>query len=157
MIKKICFPILILFMLAGCQGEKTVFEEYRKFEKLSWNRFDNLVFTTEITNIEKAYDIDILIRHLPEIPYRDMVINFTINTPSGDMRTTDYTLYFHDADDKLKSNCMGDYCDLQLPLREGFTFSEVGTVRFEIENKYTKVEMPGIFEIGLILKEAKEE
>lgn len=144
-------------MMSGCQGKKTVFEAYNKFERLSWNRFDNQVFTTEITDLEPSYDLFIHIRHLPEINYKVMLINFTINTPSGDMRTTDYTLSLRDADGNLLGKCMGDYCDLEIPLRKDFRFSETGKVRFEIENKYTKVEMPGILEVGFIIRESAGE
>jgi gliding motility-associated lipoprotein GldH len=134
-----------------------VYEEYKKIEDLSWYRFDILKFSTELEEIEKSYDILINIRHLPQVQYEGMKINLTIYTASGDMRSSDYTIDFYDRDGKRLSNCMGDYCDLQATLREGFLFYEPGTVRFEIENKFTKLEMPGILEIGLLLREASEE
>lgn len=150
----IVFISLSLSIFSACNGERTVFEEYQKFEKLSWNRFNILKFNASIESTAPAYDIFINIRHLPEVPYKNMLINFTIYTPSGDMRTTDYTLNFNDTDGNSRSQCMGDYCDLLLPLRESFTFGEAGVVKFEVENKFTKVEMPGILEVGLIIKEA---
>ena len=85
-----------------------------------------------------------------------MVINFTIFTASGDMRTTDYTLKFNDREGRKLSKCLGDYCDLMVPLRESFTFNEPGRIRFEIENKFTKLEMPGIMEVGLIMKKSTQ-
>jgi gliding motility-associated lipoprotein GldH len=146
-----------LLVLTSCHSDQKVFEEYHTFDNMSWNRFNLLNFKMEVIDLEVPYDIYISIRHIPEIPYQEMIINFTIFTPSGDMRTSDYTLDFIDREGKHLSDCMGDYCDLLVPLRKSFRFYELGAAKFEIENKYTKVEMPGIMEVGLILKRSKGE
>jgi len=150
------FTTIILVFLLSCSGNQTVFEEYQKFDNLSWSRFNILKFEVNLEDIESSYDIYINIRHLPEVSYKEMVINFTIFTASGDMRTTDYTLKFYDREGKKLSECLGDYCDLLVPLRESFRFYETGRVRFEIENKFTKIKMPGILEVGLIMKKSTE-
>lgn len=158
--KRVCWYLLsiLLITLGSCQGfNKTMFEEHKKIEGLSWNRFDILKFSAELEKIEKPYDILINIRHLPQVQYEDMEINLTIYTASGDMRSVDYTIDFYDQEGNRLSNCMGDFCDLRATLREGFLFYEPGTVRFEVENKYTKLEMPGIIEVGLLLKESDVE
>ena len=151
------FPFLMLPIQHGCDRNKTVFEKYHRFDNLSWNRFDILDFRMQLDKVDSPYDIFINIRHLPEVPYEEMTINFTIFTASGDMRTADYDLDFYDPEGKRLSDCMGDFCDLLLPLRRSFLFYEPGEVRFEIENKYTKLEMPGIIEVGILVKEAGKE
>jgi gliding motility-associated lipoprotein GldH len=151
------FLFLMLPLQQSCDMDKTVFEAYRKFDNLSWNRFDILNFTMQLEEVDTPYDVFINIRHLPEAPYEEMTVNFTIFTASGDMRTTDYDLDFYDPDGQRRSECMGDFCDLLVPLRRSFLFSEPGEVRFEIENKYTKLEMPGIIEVGVIVMKAEKE
>ncbi len=155
LIKKAIPVLLILF--AACNGDTKVFEEYHKFENLSWNRFDILEFEANIEDIELEYDIYINIRHIPEVPYKEMLINFTIYSPSGDMRTTDYTLDYFDPEGNKLSECMGDLCDLYIPIRKAIKFYDPGITKFEIENKYPKVEMPGIMEVGIIVKKARLE
>lgn len=153
------FLLLVALFIGGltsCNNERTVFEEYQKFDGLSWNRFNIVKFEAPIETVEPAYDIYINIRHLPEVSYGGILINFTLYSPSGDMRTTDYNLDLRDNEDKPLSKCMGDYCDLLVPLRKSHRFYEIGIVRFEIENKYTKVDMPGILEVGLIVKESNQ-
>jgi len=148
-------PLFVLF--TACESERSVYEEYRKFDNLSWNRFDLLTFGVNLEEPGTPYDIYLNIRHLPEVPYEEMTVNLTIFTPSGDMRTTDYTLDFFDNEGKRLSECLGDYCDLLVPVRKSFTFYEPGEVKFEIENKYSKIEMPGIIEVGIILKKSQNE
>ena len=148
---------LILHLLSGCNRYTIVYEEYTKFDDLSWNRFDLLTFEMQVEDIASPYNIFLTVRHIPEVPYEELNLNFTIFAPGGDMRTTDYTLEFLDIDGNKQSDCLGDLCDLQVLLREGFRFSEQGLVRFELENKYTKVELPGIIEVGLMVQKINEE
>ena len=151
----ISLTYIILVLVTSCNGGKTMHEEYHKFENVSWNRFHEVVFSTSFEDIQSEYDIYLNIRHLPEVPYKEMTINLSIFTPSGDIRTTDYTIRFTERDGTKISECLGDYCDLLVPLRESFRVYEAGVTRFEIENKYTKIEMPGIIEVGLIIKKSK--
>lgn len=149
--------ILCGTLLTSCSSERTVYEEYIKFESLSWDRFNLLTFETEIENIETPYDFFVSIRHFPGFPHKEMLVNLTIYSPAGDMRSTDYTLELKDSEGQSLSSCMGDYCDVVIPLRRDFSFYEPGLVKFELENKYSKVELPGIIEIGFIVKESKQD
>ncbi len=146
------FIALILF--SGCSSN-TVFESYHKFDNLNWKRFDNQKFEFTVENTEVEYDVFLSIRHIPEIPYKEIRINYTVRTPSGDMRSNDLIMDLYENDSKL-SDCLGDFCDFVYPIRQGISFSEVGKVRIEIENKYPKMDMPGIMEVGLIVKIAEK-
>jgi len=151
------FSIFLLlvssFLLSSC-GTKTVFEEYKKFDNLSWGRFKYLNFEVPIENIDSEYDILVSIRHLPEIPYKEMEINLTFYLPSDEMRTADHVFELVDEEGNKLSKCLGDFCDIDFPVRKSFVFNDTGIVKFEIENKYTKTEMPGILEVGLIVRES---
>jgi len=127
------------------------YQEFYKFEKLSWNRFDFLKFEMPVEASSQEYDIYFRVRHLPEFPYKELEINFTMFLPSGEMRTVDHILQFTNRDGELLSECMGDFCDIDFLMRKGFAFSENGKVKFEVENKNTKIETPGIIEAGIIV------
>ena len=146
---------MAMFLLTSCSNQK-VFEEYNKFDNFSWNRFDIVKFEVDFENTETDYDIYINIRHLPEYPYTFFNFNFTINTPSGEMRTSDYEIDLFNKKGERLSECLGDYCDLKIPLRNGFRFSEPGTAIFEIENRMTKLETPGVMEVGLIIEKSEK-
>ncbi len=145
---------IALMLLSGCSSN-TVFESYHKFENLNWNRFNNQKFEFTVENIDVEYDVYLSIRHIPEIPYKEMRINYTIYTPLGDMRSNNLTMKLYDNEKNKLSKCLGDYCDFVYPIRKGLSFSEAGKVRIKIENKYTKVDMPGIMEVGLIVKKSE--
>ena len=154
------FPVYLLFLLfillISCSGEQVIYEKYHKFDNLSWNRFDYLNFEVEFEDVESEYDVYLVVRHIPEIPYKKMLVNLVIYSPAGGMRTANHDLWFVDEQGKSLSDCMGDLCDIEFLIRKAYSVSEPGIVKFEVENKYTKVEMPGIIEVGLIVREAEK-
>lgn len=153
---KLVFVSLSVAMLifVSCSNQK-LFEEHYKFDNFSWNRFSFVKFEVNIIDTETEYDIYLNFRHLPEYPYSDFNFNFTIYTPSDEMRTMDYEIDLFDKKGILRSECLGDYCDLKIPVRMGFRFSEPGKAKFEIENKMTKLETHGVMEVGLIIEKSK--
>ncbi|MBN1339645.1 MAG: hypothetical protein JXA03_09995 [Bacteroidales bacterium] len=143
--------ILLPFIIFSC-SRGNIFEEYKKFDNLTWNRFNILSFETVITDTESPYSLFIHIRHLPEFNLEELKINFTVTTPSGSMRTSDHVLKFTGKEGNPLSSCMGDLCDILIPVRESYYFTEHGVHRFEIENKFTKLELRGIMEAGLVIR-----
>ncbi|MBE0652207.1 MAG: hypothetical protein IH594_00315 [Bacteroidales bacterium] len=89
---KLTYVFMLMFLLLSCSSDTKIFEEYVKFPNMSWNRFNILTFEVPVEKAGEMIDIDIAIRHIPEIPYKNLEFNMSVFTPSGDMRTADYTL-----------------------------------------------------------------
>lgn len=147
------FLVIVTFSF-GCSNNK-VFEEYREMDKFSWNRFNILKFEVPVDDTESEFDIYIAIRHLPEFPYKQLPVNLTIYSPSGEMRSANQTLSLYDKAGNSLSECLGDFCDISVVVRKEFKFSEQGIYKFRIENKWKKVDLPGIMEVGLIVEKSK--
>lgn len=148
---KIFYLLFFMCVIISCDNQK-VFEEYQKFEKQSWHRFNILKFTVPVNDIQKPFKIDLIIRHLPEFRIKELPVNMTLYLPSGEIRTAEHILEFTTDNGESLSKCLGDLCDISFVLREEILFQETGTIRIEIENKWPKLELPGILEVGLILK-----
>ncbi|MBM3437443.1 MAG: hypothetical protein FJY07_14650 [Bacteroidetes bacterium] len=144
----------LAFFLLSC-SEKNVFEQYQKLDKQSWNRFNILKFEVPVTDSVNEFDVFLAIRHLPEFQVKEFTVNMTLYAPSGEVRTANHVIEFTDKEGNSLSECLGDFCDILIPLREDFVFPEKGTIRFEIENKYPKIELPGILEVGFVVKRTK--
>jgi len=147
-----CAVTVISFM--SCVN-RTEFEQYQKFEKQSWNRFNIIKFEVPVNDIKTAFDITLVIRHLPEFKIKELPVNVTMYMPSGEIRSAEHIIKFTDNAGESLSECLGDLCDLSFVLRDGFIFPEIGTVRIEIENKWPRLELPGILEVGLILQKSQ--
>lgn len=147
-------PILIFTLLLGACMRSTVFKEYKTFENISWNRFDFLIFEVPVLQGQQL-DFDLALRHHTYFPYDYLDVNITFYLPDGGMRTKDYHFELKDDNGAWKSKGMGELWDIQLPIHRGMLFSEAGTCQVRIENKMTKVELPGIMEVGLLVYEAE--
>lgn len=152
-IRKISFLLLMVIFLSSCNRD-TVFEDYWKFDNLTWNRFDFVTFEMDVEDIEQYYDIFLVFRHVPEFPVSKLELNFTVLPPSGGYRSSDHSYWLRKSG-VLQSDCLGDYCDFLVPLRKEYKFNETGSTRFEIENKIPKFESTGIIEVGLIIRKSK--
>jgi gliding motility-associated lipoprotein GldH len=149
------FPLLLTLVAFTACTQQKLFEQFQKFDKQSWNRFNILKFDVPVKDTINTFDIIFSIRHFPEFSIKELPINLTIYMPSGEMRTAEHLLIFTDKEGNKLSECLGDLCDISFPVRESFVFPESGTVRIEIENKWSKLDLPGIMEAGLILKRSK--
>jgi gliding motility-associated lipoprotein GldH len=155
--KKLLFAAVIFgsaIALISC-GKPKLFEQYQKFDYQSWNRFNILKFDVPVNDTIHEFDVILAIRHLPEFQVKGFNLNMTIYMPSGEMRTANHENIYYDKEGNRLSECLGDLCDISILLRKDFIFPERGIIRFEIENKYPKIELPGILEVGLIVKRSK--
>ncbi|MBN2175017.1 MAG: hypothetical protein JW731_12865 [Bacteroidales bacterium] len=146
--------LIVLVIFASCTNN-ILYKQYYKFEKISWNRFEFLNFEMPVEASSQEYDIYLSVRHLPEFAYRELEVNFTLFFPSGEMRTADHVLKFIDNDGERLSECLGDFCDIDFLIRKGIVFNEQGIVKFEIENKNTRLETPGMMEVGIIVRKSE--
>jgi len=152
--QKTTWLLFISFLFGfGCVNHK-IYEEYKKFEKYSWHRFDFLEFKVPIEDPDIAYNIYISIRHLPEFSLKELPVNVTIYSPSGEIRSAEYKLDLLDNDGNRLSECLGDFCDINILIRDDYIFSEPGIFKFRIENKWPKLDLPGIMEVGLMIKKS---
>ncbi len=143
--------LIVLFsfvLLLGSCGQKTVFKEFHRFDNISWDRFDLLKFDVDVQKDQKL-DFDLLLRHHTYYPYDYLDVNITFYTPSGASMSRDYHFKLKNKDGSWKSDGLGDFWDIELPIRNEMLFSESGICKVRIENKMTKINTPGIIEVGL--------
>ena len=154
-IKKTLVALAVILLFSGCWN-RTVFKEYREMEKVSWNRFDIPFFKVPVHKGD-ALDFYLHLRHHTNYPYNYLDVNITFYLPGGETRSGEYHYKLKDDDGSWKSKGMGELWDIELPVRKGLKISEDGICKVRVENKMTKVETPGIVEIGLIVKKSGDD
>ncbi len=146
--------ILVFLLISSC-GNRTVFKEYRAFDDVSWNRFDIQNFEVPVKENDEL-DFYLIIRHHSYFPYDYLDINITFYIPGGEMRSGDYHFDLKDEQGNWLADGMGELWDIEIPIRKKLTMHEEGICKVRIENKMTRLEIPGIIEIGLIVKKASK-
>lgn len=152
--KLILVSFAVIMIFSGC-GRRKIYEKFEKFSNYSWNRFKYLNFDIDIKDTADTYDIFLSVRHITQYPYKNLDVNFTSFSPSGEERSMDYSFRVKDDENKFLGEGMGDLWDIELPIRKAYRFSEKGIYKFEIENKMTKYETPGIVEVGIVVRKSK--
>ena len=153
-IKKIVALVIAIMLVTSC-GNRTVFKEYRKLDAVSWNRFDIQNFDVTVQK-DDWLDFYLFIRHHTQFPYDYLDVNVTFYMPGGEMRSGDYHFELKDENNKWKANGMGELWDIELLIRKNLKMKDEGVCKVRIENKMTKLQTPGIMEIGLVVKKASE-
>ncbi len=150
---RILSVIVLLILLSGCSNN-TVFRDYVTMDDVSWNRHEVLNFDMEVEE-GKSYDYYFSLRHHTDFPYSFIEIVVIFKTPNGERRSKQYHYSLKNKDLNWKGDGMGELWDIDLPIRKNMKFSESGMCTITIENKMHRVEIPGIIEVGLVVKESE--
>lgn len=140
-----------MILLSSCQ-KKTIFREFHEFENYQWGRFDKLKFEISIEEEGINADIILAVRHLEVYPYDDLPMNLILTTPTGEERIIEKTIVLKDESGKFKGSVAGSYWDQEEVLWKNFYFNHKGTYILELENLNPRPSIPGLVDLGLIVK-----
>jgi gliding motility-associated lipoprotein GldH len=144
----------IFFLFISCDSRK-IYENHLDNERITWNRFDVKTFNVDIKDISEKYDFYIAIRHHTDAPFQYINVSFTIYTPSGEVRTMEHKISLRDKEGKPLGDGMGDLWDVTYPARMGLEFTEPGICRVEISSTMSQADLPGIMQVGLVVRKEK--
>jgi gliding motility-associated lipoprotein GldH len=144
---------IFILALTSCSRGK-IFEQYADIKGNIWNRFKIIEFEVNVTDTSPAYDFYVIIRHMEQIPLKYIDIDFTFYTPSGETRSSDQRIDFQDANGKPLGDGMGDLWDVRKLVRSGYKFTEPGTCKVEISSTMQYADLPGIMQVGLLVRKA---
>lgn len=150
--KKQILPVLILILVSTACDPSKIYEKHLDNERIIWSRFDVKTFSVEITDIKASYDFYIAVRHHTEVPLKELDIRLVIFTPDGETRITEETVRVRDDNGKPLGDGMGDLWDLEQLIRKDFYFNTPGTCRVEISSAMSQADLPGIMQVGLIIR-----
>lgn len=152
--KLVLFFIFGIIIFTSCDSTK-IYEKHIDIERITWNRFDVKTFDVDIQDVSATYDFYIAIRHHTDIPFPFLEIRFTMYTPSGEMRTMEQKIVLKDKEGKLQGNGLGELWDVLHLVRKDFQFTEKGICTIEVSSTMSKADLPGILQVGLIVKKSK--
>jgi len=142
-----------ILLLSSCNPRK-IYEKHLDIDRITWNRFDVKTFNVDIKDISADYAFYIAIRHLTDFPFPYVTTKFNIYTPSGERRILEQKIFLKDNEGKLLGNGMGDLWDLVYLVRDDFKFTEPGICTVEISSTMSQADLPGIMQVGLIVKKS---
>lgn len=146
--------ILALVFMTGCNRGK-IFEQHQKMDRLVWNRFDMVNFEVDVEEITTGYDFYVAIRHITDVPYRQLDLSFYLEGPDGSSVAKDVTVPLRDKEGELLGKGLGELWDVETLAKENQRFSEPGRCKIEISSRMQQTDLVGVLEVGLIVRKTK--
>ena len=151
--KKISFYVLIICLLAACQGNE-IFKEYQDIAQLQWNKTQSISFEADVQDTTSAVDWVVSLRHTSSMTQGDIKILLESVSPSGKTASQEYILNIRNRQTgELLGSAMGDMCDTDNTIESQLVFKESGKYKFKITHLNEDV-LP-VLEVGFILRKAK--
>jgi gliding motility-associated lipoprotein GldH len=129
-VKKTLVPIIIIFLLAGC-NTMDVFEKTVFFPKHVWSANEKPSFTFTVEDTASLYNIFVVLRHEDAYRFNNLWLNITTQAPGDSARTQQVNVRLADNTRGWLGTGMDDVFDhrariTQMPvkLRKGnYTFT----------------------------------
>jgi gliding motility-associated lipoprotein GldH len=139
--------ILLLASMESCRKREAVF--YHPFTDQSWHRFDKLLFTIPVTEVNQPVNLWFFARHTKEYEFDNLDFSMIMNTPSGEERINQYHFSIKNSYGDFTGNCSGDSCEAVIALKRGIVFSEKGNLKIELENLVPRLETKHLLGVGI--------
>ncbi len=149
--RKTAVLAFLVIMLSGCSNEQAV-SRFHHFPNGVWERFQFVKFDFAIDNINKDWNIYLVVRYDDNFVGQNLPVNLVMNTPSGGERIRDLNLFLRNSAGDVTGESKEGIYELVTLTHPGIFFSEVGMCRFELENLSSRYFTQGIIEIGLVLE-----
>lgn len=150
--KKPAFVLFILFLTMTACSHRKVFEKYDLIDNMAWNRFSPVKFEFPVDDTTVGYELTMVIRHTPDMKYNALNFESAIYAPDGEVRIRDSRMRIKDNEGNLLGKNMGDYWEVEYPLRKDLKFNAMGNCSVEINSSMSTLDIVGITEIGLVVR-----
>ncbi|WP_375560870.1 gliding motility lipoprotein GldH [Bernardetia sp. OM2101] len=156
---KSIFPILtlaVLFLSTSCD-ENNIYRNHEDVNSVGfkWNMSDEKTYKVNVEE-EGMYDISIELRHGISIPYQNVLLTLTYETPDGKATEEKVDFALRDAQNAPLGQGVGDTFDTQQKVMSNFKL-EKGTYTFKIKHALPQADpLSPILEVGLVVDKAKK-
>ena len=153
------FPILslaCLFLFSACD-DNNIHREHQDVNAVGfkWSISDEKTYKV---NVEEAgnYDISIELRHGISVPYKNVLLILTYETPDGKATEEKVDFTLRDAENNPVGSGVGDTFDTRQIAMSNFKL-EKGTYTFKIRHAVPQADpLSPILEVGLVVDKVKK-
>jgi gliding motility-associated lipoprotein GldH len=147
-----CFTGCLL-IFSSCD-RKRIFEENKQITDYKWNYADAPTFVTEVKDTNTHYNVIVNVRHSFEFEWRNLWVKIQTTLPDGRTSEKRINLVLSEPDGHWHGDCLGDNCDLQIPIQENAIFPVPGKYTFKITQDMRVNPLPLVKSIGLRIEKA---
>lgn len=146
--------MLILIFTISCNRD-IVYEQYAEITDNLWDTDDIKQFDVPIQDTLHAFDVFIMLRNNGQYPWRNIHMFVSTTSPLQQQVKDSVEYYLADEMGKWKGSGWGNIFTHRLPYRLNVKFPYKGIYRFEIQHGMRNEELPGIMDVGILVKRHK--
>jgi gliding motility-associated lipoprotein GldH len=143
-------------LLTACGGNELVFQEQHTFDKHGWNRFKEIYFNPEITDISKPYVVKLQLRLTDKYPYDYMQVQFSKESSDGESYVKLFSIPVKGLDGEFIEPAKDGIHEVNGILTSQMYFNKPGTYKIGIKQIMPKFDTPGVESIILILEKRND-
>ena len=153
-LNQILFVYVLLIALSSCSEINFYHESYTNFPNNRWYKTKLLDFDFNIDDSSSSYNLSLDVGYVFGTQFNEVPLTFCITKPNKKEQFIEYILELHNGD-KYCGDCLGDYCDLEVPISLNYKFQEIGVYKVKIINNFNHEFLPNIRRLGLKISKNK--
>lgn len=151
MIRIAALAFISICLLTACSSN-AVMEEQQQIKENQWDYADSKTFTAQITDTVQHYNIYVSVRHGFNFEWRNMWVKIETTFPDGKTYERRVNLLLSDADGVWHGECLGDNCDMLIPIQDNAFFPQTGKYIFKVSQDMRVNPLPNVKTIGMRLE-----
>ena len=147
--------IAFIFILIFCLFIASCNEVYRHhvddFPNFGWEKQRVLEYDLFIEDSDSDYELIISFRHIYGFTFESVPVSISIEGSEGKVFESVENIIVFDSNNKMLSECAGDYCDLDQALPSPISFQAPGAYTISLQHQFEADVLPYVMEVGIIL------
>ncbi len=145
-------PLILCLCVFSCTNNGEI-KEIRDFKDGKWPVSKKEVFSFDIKDISREYQMNFLIRNSVSYPYYNLYLNQVLTGPSGEVLSSsmDEVILFEEKTGKPYGDGLGDIFDhrIKAPKYRNFRFPKPGKYKWVISHNMRPDPLNGILSAGI--------
>ncbi len=143
-------------LLVACDSA-VIMEENQQVPDYSWEYKDDKTFTANITDTTQHYNIYINLRHSFNFEWRNLWVNIETSFPDGRKFDKRVNLVVSEPDGHWNGDCLGDNCDIQIPIQTKAFFPLPGKYKFKLTQDMRVNPLNYVKSIGMRIEKKQDQ
>ncbi|MCC8153238.1 MAG: gliding motility lipoprotein GldH [Tannerellaceae bacterium] len=147
--------ILVFYFICLCSfscDDQLVYNQFHQIDRGLWE--NEIVFSVEVEDISRPYNLTIEIRNSNLYPFQDLWIACLEERPDSSSRQDTLSLRLADPYGRWLGSGISLF-ETEYSLHRGYYFPQAGTYTHSFYHLMEKFPLPGIQEVGLRLDKGK--
>ncbi|MFN8321566.1 MAG: gliding motility lipoprotein GldH [Chitinophagales bacterium] len=146
--------VAVCFYLTACKQD-VVLEQNQQIANYQWDYADAKTFTADIKDTVQHYNIYVSTRHGFNFEWRNLWVNIETTFPDGRQFDRRVNLVLSEPDGTWYGDCLGDNCDMLIPIQNNAFFPQIGKYTFKISQDMRVNPMKYVKSIGVRIEKTK--